>query len=179
MGPFPRGQNRRLRSLRKLDCVAPCPRGQNTADDFAHLWSLSPHHWPLSFTSNSRSAPTKGWKEKRTTWAPDGTTTARKIALAFRISVCTPSTLARGIKPRQSCGSMLQQDGPLGIEVGPAGTKDFIEIRPAPVGEQHYARQCARILVEIGVAGAPDEDEIAGLERAVDFLDRHAGCNEP
>src|ERR1700731_3272803 len=39
MAPFPRGQNRRLRSLRKLDCVAPCPRGENPADDFAHLRS--------------------------------------------------------------------------------------------------------------------------------------------
>ena len=89
------------------------------------------------------------------------------------------TVLARGINPRQSCGCMLQEDGPLGIEIGPAGTKDFIEIRRTPVREQHHARQCARILVDIRVAGAPDEDEIAGLERAVDFLDRHAGCNEP
>src|SRR5215475_2939569 len=47
------------------------------------------------FSATSFSAPATGWKVKRTVWVPGGTTTARKMTLALRMSVEAPSMLAR------------------------------------------------------------------------------------
>ena len=49
----------------------------------------------LSIPFSSANAPANGWKVKRTTCLPGGTTTARNSTLAFRISAGLPSTVAR------------------------------------------------------------------------------------
>ena len=61
----------------------------------------------------------------------------------------------------------------------PAGRRQLIEVRDLPFADQHHAWQRARILVDVGILGAGDEIEIAGLERRVDPLDRHAGRDQP
>ena len=40
------------------------------------------------------------------------------------------------------------------------------------------ARQRARVLVDVRISRTPDEVEVAGLERRVNLLDRHAYCDE-
>src|SRR6266496_3247651 len=51
----------------------------------------------------------------------------------------------------------------------------FLEIGEPPVREHHHPRQRARVLVDVGLLGAAQERQIAGLERLVDLLDRNAG----
>jgi hypothetical protein len=43
---------------------------------------------------------------------------------------------------------------------------------------QQHARQGARVLIDIGVLGAGDLDEVAGLQALIDLLDGHAGRDE-
>src|SRR5262245_57291585 len=68
------------------------------------------------FSATSFSAPAKGWKVKRTVWVPGGTTMARKMTLALRMSVETPSMLAR----HQGCQTSLSTRMP------PAGASTAI-----------------------------------------------------
>ncbi len=74
----------------------------------------------------------------------------------------------------------FQQHGLRRIDIrGPTVRDEIVEFRKRPVTDHHHARQRARILVDIGVLGACDEIQVAGLEFLVDLLDRHAGRDDP
>ena len=78
-----------------------------------------------------------------------------------------------------SSGALLQQHRAARIDVRPVAVADHrVEIGLAPFGRQHYARQRARIFIDVGILGARDEIEIAGLERWIDLLDRRADGDE-
>src|SRR5262245_61030969 len=70
------------------------------------------------FSAISFSAPAKGWKVKRTVWVPGGTTTARKMTLALKMSAAAPSMLAR----HQGCQTSLSTRMP------PAGASTAMTI---------------------------------------------------
>ena len=82
---------------------------------------------------------------------------------------------AGGRAARESDRRLLEQHGATRIDARPAGAQELVEIGEAPVRQQHHPGQRARVLVDVGILRACDEIEIAGRERGVDLLHRHAG----
>ncbi len=85
---------------------------------------------------------------------------------------------AHGRAAGEPARRLLQQHGFARIDRRPAGTHELVEIGEAPIRQQHDAWQRTRVFVDVGILGARDEVEIAGLERGIDLLHRDAGSDE-
>src|SRR5205085_8596684 len=84
---------------------------QNWMPAFAGMSGCERHRAPRSFARNSAHAPRNGANAKRTAYLPGGTCTARKMTLARKISVSTPSMVARHHGCHTSLSTTRPPDG--------------------------------------------------------------------